>query len=424
MVSEDPPGASSALRFRVHEEAWQGTVELAALGWLEHDGEQWPLPVGPPGMPGANISEGINADVLGSTFWWLAGVQEAITIERDRHGRFPYARSLQFELAHTHGSDTPGTAMRPAVDAYRQWLGEALRQLDVEVPDRTWSGKPWALALTHDVDALDAGRLRGLVGETLRGHPMEALRRAGGRNERRASLDALIKLARSHGVRSTVFMKAGAGAPEDVPYALTGSTRTLLREITNEGFEVGLHPSYAAADHPRQLDTEHARLAAALGAPPTTVRTHFLRWFDPLTPRLLGRQGFQIDSSLGFSETSGFRRGTAHPFQLYDLHMDCVRPLWEMPLAVMDTTLFDHRGLSDADALARALSVCEAAQRAGGVAVVLWHSFVGGDVSSWRRKLVALEAMVHRAQETRATIGPLGSLLEAWRETPVSSPTA
>ena len=355
--------------------------------------------------------------MLGSAFWWLAGVQEAATVERDRHGRFPYARSLQHELARANGADAPGTALRPAVDAYRSWLGEALRQLGVDVPGRTWDGAGWALALTHDVDALDAGRLRGLIGETLRGRPAEALRRAVGPNARRASVDALVELARQHAVRSTVFVKAGDGAPEDVPYALGKNTRMMLQAIALEGFEVGLHPSYGAAGHPRQLEAEAARLAGAVGVRPAAVRTHFLRWMDPITPRLLEGEGFQIDSSLGFSEAPGFRRGTAHPFRLYDLRADRVTDLWEMPLAVMDTTLFDHQNLSTTDALATALAACEAAQRAGGVAVVLWHSLVG-EGEAWTRRLPLLDSLLTTARDHGARIGPLGSLLAGWRGTP------
>ena len=423
VVSTTPSAATAALQFRVEAEGGVQSVELADLGWLEDQGERWPLPAGPSGTPAADPAQGIDADVLGSAFWWLAGVQEATTVERDRHGRFPYAQSLQLELAAANGLGAPGTARRPAVDAYRRWLGEALRQLGVAVPGQTWGGAHWALALTHDVDALDAGRLRGLVGEAVRGRPVEAVRRAIGPNQRRSSLRALLELARQYGVRSTVFVKTGAGAPEDVPYALGSNTRSWLQSIVREGFEVALHPSYGAAGHPRQLEAERARLATAIGGPPTSVRTHFLRWFDPLTPQLLDREGFLVDSSLGFSEAPGFRRGTAHPFRVYDLHADCVMDLWEMPLAIMDTTLFDHQHLSDDDALATALEVCEQARRAGGAAVVLWHSFVGGDLASWTRRRALLEHLVRQAREDDAAIGPLGSLLKTWRGTPIPAPS-
>ena len=384
-------------------------ADVSALAWLDVEGERWPLPVGT-GRPAADPAGVVEADVLGSAFWWLAG-QEAATVERDRHGRFPYARSLQAALGAS--GEAPGTALRPAVDAYRRWLGGALRP-HVDVPGRTWGGAEWALALTHDVDALDAGRVRGLVGESLRGRPGAALRRALGPNRRRASLDALAGLARGHGVRSTVFVKAGSGAAEDVPYGLGGSTRAALRALCADGFEVGLHPSYAAADHPRRLAAERARLAAAVGTSPRVVRTHFLRWIDAVTPRLLADEGFGVDSSLGFSEAPGFRRGTAHPFRLYDLGADRVTDVWEMPLAVMDTTLFDHQGLQTSNASDASLRALRAARASGGVAVVLWHTLVG-EPGAWGARTHVLRRVLESAVEAGAAVGPLGPLLASWR---------
>ena len=410
VVGAEPPARASALRLRADASSWGRRGAGAEVGWLEVGGERWPLPVGPRGTPPADPAGVVEADVLGSAFWWLAGVQEAAAIERDAHGRFPYAASLQAERARA-APDAPGSALRPAVDAYRRWLGDALRQLGLDVPGRTWGGARWALALTHDVDALDAGRLRGLVGETLRGRPAAAARRAFGANQRRASLDALVALAKRHGTRSTIYVKAGAGTPHDVPYRLPGPR---LRQLAADGFEVGLHPSYAAAGEGRRLAAEHERLGRALGAAPSTVRMHFLRWLDGVTQPLLAAEGFRTDSSLGFSETPGFRRGTAQPFRLYDLAGDRVTDLWEVPLAVMDTTLFEHAALSldgAADVLAQ---TCAAAQQVGGVAVVLWHTFVGGSTAEWTARAHILDRQLEAARAGGARVGTVESLLSSW----------
>ena len=409
VVGAEPDARSSALRLRTDASGW---VEAGGgMGGLEVEGERWPLPVGPRGTPAADAAGAVDADVLGSAFWWLAGVQERAAAERDAHGRFPYAASLQAELA-GRSSDAPGGPLRPAVDAYRRWLGSALRAVGVDVPGRAWGGAAWALALTHDVDALDAGRLRGLVSETLRGRPGAAVRRALGPNQRRASLDALVALARRHGTRSTIYVKAGAGTPHDVPYRLPGAR---LRELAAAGFEIGLHPSYAAAADGRRLAAERERLGTGLGTAPSAVRMHFLRWLDGSTQPLLDAEGFRTDSSLGFSEAPGFRRGTAQPFRLYDLGADRVTDLWEMPLAVMDTTLFEHQGLSRegaAEALARA---CASARRANGVAVVLWHTFVGGDAAEWARRAHVLDRQLEAARAGGAAVGTVGGLLASWR---------
>jgi hypothetical protein len=399
-----------ALRLRLGDETWGALDRPAvarpdALGWIEHDGRRTPLPVGPGGTPAADARAVVEADVLGSAFWWLTGGQEGATVERDAHGRFPYARSLQADLG--------GEPTAP-VDALRLWLGDALRATGARVPGRTWGGAPWAVALSHDLDAVRTPRLRALAAGLVTGRPRRALTRAFGPDPRRASVDALVALARRHGTRSTLFVKTvGPGSPEDVPYRIDGALGAHLRALTADGFEVGLHPGYASHDHPGRLAAERGRLAAALGVAPTSARSHFLRWSEPTTPRLYARAGFRVDSTLGFAEAVGFRRGTSHPFRLWDPAADAPTDLWEMPLAAMDTTLFTHLGLSDEAAAYRLAAVLAEARRAGGGAVVLWHPAMDGD-PAWARRLDVLDHAVGQAARDGAAVGPLGALLGAW----------
>ncbi|HEX8384890.1 MAG TPA: polysaccharide deacetylase family protein, partial [Rubricoccaceae bacterium] len=256
--------------------------------------------------------------------------------------------------------------------------------------------------------------LRALVAGLAAGHPRRGLARALGPDARRASLDALVALARRHRTRSTLFVKTvGPGSPEDVPYRVDGALRTHLCGLAADGFEVGLHPGYATHDHAGRLAAERARLAQAVGAAPTAVRSHFLRWTEPTTPRLYARAGFRLDGTLGFAEDVGFRRGTAHPFRLWDAAAGAATDLWEMPLAAMDTTLFTHLGLDDTDAAGRLDAVLAEARRAGGVAVVLWHPAMDGD-SAWARRLGVLDRAIGRAVNEGSALGPLGSLLDSW----------
>ncbi len=361
----------------------------ALVEWLEHGGRRTPLPV---------------EDILGAAFWWLAGVQETATVGRDAHGRFPFAASLQHAL---------GSVETAPVDALRAWLGDALRARGHAVPGRTWGGAPWAVALTHDLDAVETPRARAFAGELLRRQPRRALVRGLGPDARRRSLGALEALARHHGARSTLFVKTvEPGSPEDVPYRVRGRLRTRLRRLAADGFEIGLHPGYASHDHAWRLAAERARLAAALAAVPTAVRSHFLRWSEPTTPRLYAQAGFAIDSTLGFAEAPGFRRGTTHPFRLWDA-AGRVSDLWELPLAAMDTTLFTHRGLSDGAAEERLAAVFAEARRWGGVAVVLWHPAMDAD-PAWPRRLGVLDRALAEARRGGARIGPLGELLRLW----------
>lgn len=402
-------------------------ARVDALGWAAFDGERWPLPAAPPGFhPAADAALAGGADVLASAAWWLVGLQEAAATRRDAYGRFPYAASLQAALG-----DAPGGPLRPAVDAYRAALGRALRAVGVETPGRTWGGAGWAVALTHDLDGLRTRRLRALAGDLARGvPPVRAGRRALGPDLRWRSALALHDLAHRRGVRSTWFVKPGAWAPEDLPADLgSARARQWLRHIEAQGHAVGWHPGFGAADHPARLRAERARFTDALGHAPRLARTHFLRWSEPTTPRLLARSGVRVDSTLGFSQREGFRRGTSHPFRVFDVAAGRVSPLWEMPLVVMDTTLAVHRGLGADDIAATLDAAFDAARRAGGCAVVLWHNDLGEPTpparpgAGWADRLAVLDHALSRAQAAGAAVAPLDRLLDAWRGGEDETPT-
>ncbi len=401
-------GGGGALWLRVTPQALAdlGAPRVPApveAGRVEIEGERWPLPVGPSGPSDAL------GDLVVSAAWWLAGAQECAVAGRDRHGRFPYAASLQAALG-----DAPGGPLRPAVDAYRARLGDALGQAGVDVPGRTWGGAPWAVALTHALDALRTRRLRALVGGLARGDVRGALRRALGPDRRWSTVAALAALGRRHGAAATWFVKPGRWAPEDLPVDVTPDAAGRLRALVADG-EIGWHPGYGVHGQPARWDAEAGRFEAAFGRPPTLARTHYLRWSDPATPRALAERGVRIDTTLGFAEHEGYRRGTCHPFRLYDLDADRVTDLWEVPLAVMDTTLAEYRRLRPEARGAAIRDAFDVARRRGGVAVVLWHNQVGTDDAGWDTGVDTLDRELGRAREQDARLGALGPLLDAWR---------
>lgn len=407
LVATDP-GDTAALALHVSAQALADLAAprvpaVDALGWLTVGCERWPVPVGPAG-------EATLGDAVAGAGWWLAGLQETATSTRDAHGRAPFAASLQSRL------DGPGGATRPAVDAVRRALAEALRTHGIEAAPATWGGAPFAVALTHDLDALRLHRLRAFAGELRRASPREAVRRALGPDRRRATIGALADLGRRHGDGATWFVKPGRWAPEDAPVDLAAEAGR-VRALPGE---VGWHPGYGAHASRERLAAERAAFVGAVGHAPVLARTHFLRWAEPDTPRLLADAGVRLDSTLGWADAPGFRRGTAHPFRLFDL--DAGRPtgLWEMPLAVMDTTLTTYQQLG-ADGQAAALAaVVAGAREAGGCAVVLWHNQLGADDRAWDQRLDTLDHALGQARRQGAAVGPLGALLDghqgrSWR---------
>lgn len=158
--------------------------------------------------------------------------------------------------------------------------------------------------------------------------------------------------------------------------------RALLGRIGRRGHHIGLHASYATCRDPERLRLQVGALRdvlAAVGCPPSEIgnRQHYLRW-DPLeTLAALAAAGVAHDSTLGFAERIGFRRGTSHSFLLYDLRRRCVLPVREWPLLAMDTTLFsdDYMGLTSARAAVAAVHpLIRRVVQYGGCFTMLFHN--------------------------------------------------
>lgn len=360
-------------------------------------------------------------DLIASAFFWLSGWQEYTVRERDRHGRFPYAASLQASLR---------TIEQPTVDIYREVLAGRLVQAGIPIKRRTWGTQTWAFCPTHDIDYLRkwrpgmiyrevieyfaANRLAASFGSRL--HRLKAFAADAVRpgDIFRKAFDRMIVETMSRGGRATYFIKTGAHGPNDVyyrtqhPYLLKK-----VKELEREGFEVGLHPSYFAHTHAGYLWEEKSKLSDICETAPVSVRQHYLRYELPATPRHHVSAGFRIDTSLAFADHEGFRRATCHPFQVYDTVADKPLEIWEMPLCLMDGTVFNYRKLQGKEAQAITQKTADTCKAFGGVCVALWHNTLWDemDFPGWGQHF--LETMDY-ALAQGARIDSLRSSLEAY----------
>ena len=86
---------------------------------------------------------------------------------------------------------------------------------------------------------------------------------------------------------TTIFLKAAAHGPNDVSYQLDQPfLRELLVDLSSDGFEIGLHPSYHAHTHVAYMRSERSVLAEITGTDPVSVRQHFLRYDPVMTPHI------------------------------------------------------------------------------------------------------------------------------------------
>lgn len=152
----------------------------------------------------------------------------------------------------------------------------------------------------------------------------------------------------------------------------------LLEEIffiLDEGCEVGLHTSYYAFDNLNMIKTEKERLEKITGKSIVGVRNHLLRFHIPNSWETLAKAGFSYDSSLGYYDMLGFRNGMCHPFQPYNLDSKKKINIIELPLCIIDITLFSYMKKSAIESWHYIKKIIDNVEKYGGVLTILWHNW-------------------------------------------------
>jgi len=267
------------------------------------------------------------------------------------------------------------TVARPSV----VYPGEPLSgELAVDLPP----GCRWGIALSHDVDHLSLAE--HLTDGLLPRLALHALRKDVLRRFRpRQALGALSCLARAPfsgdawaeapgllldaearaGVRSTWFFAVHRGLGINYTRA---AAEGVLRRVLSAGHEVGLHSQ--RPDDGTGLEEEVRVLRQLADAPIGGVRMHYLRLTTTVYDAA-GRAGLAYDSTV-------MDRSHLAPDELPLAGPRLVRPgLVEIPLHVMDSTLFSATGLAfdAAEATEYATRLAGRARAEGRVLVVNLH---------------------------------------------------
>ena len=227
---------------------------------------------------------------------------------------------------------------------------------DIRTP--VWpSDRPFAVALSHDVDAIK--------------NP--------GRTDTPDhffwNFDAYLQLEEQLGFRSAFYVVAMAYEDSINPdYDIVEDPlRSTLRQLTAQGWDVGLHLSYGSHLNLQKIRQEKDRLEQILGAAVLGGRCHFLPFEVEVTPFLMKEVGFVYDTTLGYNEIIGFRSGTSFPHRFLDEESKTTGGVLELPLHIMDGALFWDMGLTDEEALEEMKNMAGQVENVGGCLNVLWH---------------------------------------------------
>ena len=275
---------------------------------------------------------------------------------------------------------------KPYVNIYANQLWNAIKKfatkLDIELPKRkNWLGeKDFAVVLTHDVDSIKKWSLRWQVGRLL--YALEGLLHLDfatiktEMNEFFPSIllkrdpfwnfDIIENLEIKRNIRSTFFFLTESKDFERKRYKLDKKLKGVISKLRKLDFEIGLHGSrYSFADMPK-MKSELEKLEESVPIV-KGIRQHYLLFDIMKTWYIQEKCGFVYDSTLGYNDAIGFRCGICHPYKPFG------KNIYELPLNIMDITLFNIKNYSPSKAFKRAISILEEVKRYNGVGVILWH---------------------------------------------------
>lgn len=141
-------------------------------------------------------------------------------------------------------------------------------------------------------------------------------------------------------VRRIFFVMTGGRSPYDNFYHYRSrALRKILDVATENGYVIGLHPSYHAGLEIDLFREEQKRLESIISEPVTTSRQHWLRFDWKITPEILEKTGIKEDRSLGYNGRIGFRCGTGFPFRPYFFKEERALLWTEYPLVLMESAV-------------------------------------------------------------------------------------
>ena len=292
-------------------------------------------------------------------------------------------------------------------------------------------GKPFAVCLTHDVDAVSLYSLKQSMRARRLQFEKEHLTRKRvkfllgfGANlaaslKRSWERDPLhcyerwLEAEKEVSAHSTFFFWPGWSSigkrhTTDCSYELFDSVEfesqevsagEMIQEIDRRGWEVGLHPSWYSFNSLEELKRQKNALENVVHHELVSVRQHCLHYDIRNTPRIHAAAGFKYDSTLGFNDNVGFRFGTCYPWFLYDLKTEEQLPIMEIPLIVQDGAMLNpNKGLrlDEDNAFEYVMRVARTVEKVGGVLTLLWHTNHIIDQAWWNLYMRILKYLKHK----------------------------
>lgn len=283
-----------------------------------------------------------------------------------------------------------GNLKDPALNKNLSLLDKIIRESykDMNLPlikKCLWpENKKFAVCLTHDVDVVYKYNFIGSLG-IIKNKPSLMLNVIIGFLKKNLlgydpywQFFKIINLENRYGYRSTFFFCPKKRHLLDPNYRIfEKKIKEMIKHLDGQGFEIALHSSYSSFENPKILSDEKRELEN-LVFKVSGCRTHFLRFKVPDTWSNHSNAGLSYSASLGYSENLGHRNGLCFPFRPYDFENKKIIDILEIPLVIMDGTLFD-KFRTEENAWSEVKSIIDIVRKNNGLVTFDWHQRVFND---------------------------------------------
>lgn len=237
----------------------------------------------------------------------------------------------------------------------------------------------FALCLTHDIDTVYSSLYEKVVNAFHALHSgrisdaKKSLMQMRTKRLPWCNFQDIMAMEQEYGATSTFFFLVLDLESEDYAYEIEDLAPD-LGMIVDQGHEIGLHGGHQTYLNPEDIKEKKNRLEKLLNESIVGYRNHYLKIKVPETWEYLSRAGFRYDSTMGFADCAGFRNGMCYPYKPFDLRKNEVLDIVEIPLAIMDKTLFYYMHLDLEMSWELTRQIIENVRQFHGVLTVLWHN--------------------------------------------------
>lgn len=186
-------------------------------------------------------------------------------------------------------------------------------------------------------------------------------------------LSKIHEINKKYNVHSSFYLLALNSGELDFNYALK-DIKVIINEIIENNGEIGLHGGFNAYFDLEKLKQEKELLESSINQKVYGYRGHYLKFKTPETWQLLEKLNLDYDTTYGYPDQIGFRNGICHPFRPYSVKENRFLDIFELPLAIMDTTMTKYMGLSLEEQFSKCKQLIDLVEENNGVLSLLWHN--------------------------------------------------